>query len=138
MNPKWGFVSKQLESVESPPDISYAVVTILRTIEEECEDMRDDDKRLVMQYVQKLALGHSLTKDSPDEKWGPVIPGEYNVGDTVRVKSDAYAAHFGIRHNGKRGRVTAVHQGKTVVLYDDARNSEESYYHDPSKLERLL
>lgn len=138
MSVGWGWVSKQL--AESGKAVNEATVAVLKAFDDAREKhlLTDDEQREVLQNVQKLALGYALVKDKPDEKWGPVIPGEYNVSDTVRVREDAYTGTTGHRHNGKRGRITAVHQSKVVVIYDDAKNSEESFFHEPSNLQRLL
>jgi hypothetical protein len=139
MTSKWGFVSKQLAEVRANEPVAAVTVELLRTLESETEawELTDAEQQTVLDYVQKLSQGHSLGAEEADENWGPVVPGEYNIGDTVRVKSDAYTGDHGLRHNGKRGRIIAVHQSKTVVLYDDAPNSEESFFHEPYNLERL-
>lgn len=136
----WGWVSRQLDGIKADKRVNEATVDLLDAFSSIVDELslNDDEQRTVLGYVQKLHLGHALVKDKSDEKWGPVIPGEYSVGNTVRVRADAYTGHHGILHNGKRGRITAVHQAKAVVLYDDAPSSEHSFYHEPAKLERLL
>ncbi len=140
MTSKWGFVSTQLNGVEPSASLRDATVYMLREMEKQTDlhELSDEDCITVLSYVSKLAQGHALIGETPDERWGDVIPGEYSVGDTVRVRADAYTGDHGLRHNGKRGRITAVHQAKTVVLYDDAATSEESFYHEPFNLQRLV
>lgn len=140
MTSKWGWVSIQLGKVQASDRVREATVKLLKTLDDEVEErgLSDDEKSEVLEYVKKLSLGYALVKDAPDEKWEDVVPGAYNIGDTVRVREDAYKGTHGQRHNGKRGRIVAVHQSKTVVLYDDARNSEEQFYHEPPNLQRLV
>lgn len=134
----WAWVSNQLGHATTP--VAEATVSTLEAFEKAAEKriLTDDERRTVLEYVQKLALGHAILFIDDSEEWGPVIPGEYSVGDTVRVRSDAYTGPAATKHNGKRGRILSAHRGQTQVLYDDAANSEESNYHDPDKLERLL
>lgn len=138
MSVNWGWVSRQLSGQQDR--VKEVVVATLKTFSDKSDEwlLEDDEARKALEIFQKLALGYAVIEDAPDEKWADVIPGEYSIGDTVRVRADAYDGAPGLRHNGKRGRVTAVHQSKAVVLYDDAKNSEESFYHLPEKLQRLL
>lgn len=137
---KWGWVSKQLGQVKPSTEVHETTVALLSMLDKLAHqyNLTDDEQKTVLEYVRKLALKHALVVDNPDEKWGAVIPGEYNVRDKVRVREDAYAGVHGERHNGKRGRIVAVHQSRAVVIYDDAKNSEESFHHEPENLERLL
>lgn len=140
MTSKWGWVSKQLGHVDASHEVSETTVALLSMLEKLAEqyDLTDDEQQMVLEYVRKLSLKHALVADKPDEKWGAVVPGEYNIRDKVRVREDAYTGVHGERHNGKRGRIVAVHQSKAVVIYDDAKNSEESFHHEPAALQRLL
>src|ERR1044072_8021007 len=122
MTSKWGFVSKQLSAVDANKTVAEATTELLRVFYDLVEryEMTDDEQRVILGYVQKLSQAHALSTPQEDEKWGPVVPGEYNVGDTARVRADAYSGVHGLRHNGKRGRIVGVHQSKTIMLYDDA------------------
>lgn len=138
MSVQWGWVSKQL--AETNKAVNEATVATLKAFDDAKTKhlITDDEAREVLEHVQSLALGYAIVKDKPDERWTQVVPGEYNIGDTVRVHSNAYEGRAGLLHNGKRGRIVGVAQSKTIVLYNDAATNEESFYHEPIKLERLL
>lgn len=140
MTSKWGWVSIQLHKVGASDRVQEVTAQMMRRFDELADEflLSDEERVNVLTYVRKLHVGNALIEDSPDERWGDVVPGSYNVGDTVRVREDAYPGEHGMRHNGKRGRVIGVAQAKAIVLYDDAKNSEESFYHEPEKLQRLV
>lgn len=132
----WGWVSRQLDKTD--PLVGSNVTGLLREFKEYCSDLTDDQKRDVLDKFHKLALGHVLIEATPGERWGPVVPGEYRIGDTVRVKGDAYSEQLGTLHNGRRGRVTAAHGPSCAVLYDGEKNTELQYNHKLDVLERLV
>ena len=136
----WGWVSRELAGARVNEDVSEASVMVLRElgVQQDKLKLTDDEVRTVLDCVHKLALGHSIAVPVADEKWGPVLPGAYSIGDTVRVRRDAYEGDRGVRNNGKRGRVTAARDGLVLVVYDDAFSSDIQYRHAPEKLERLL
>lgn len=66
-----------------------------------------------------LAKGHSLVQDGP-ERWLPAQAGfMLQVGDTVRVRSDAFSGEAGRVHNGRIGRVVAKRSGDIIVKHID-------------------
>lgn len=136
MDINWDWVKDQLEKARVPQEHATSVTRLLETLE--TMRLSDDPLRSVLDTFQRLSLGYTIVPDSANERWVEVLPGNYAIGNTVRVKSDAYDGKKSTLHNGRRGRVVAVRSGKTVVLYDDTENNEEQYYHDPSVLERLV
>jgi hypothetical protein len=131
----WGWVSKQLAESDASEDEKELIVDLLKRL----NDGGLDDARFVtvLRTFGNLALGHAVAAPK-GERWGPVVPGYYQIGDTVRVKLDAYDGEKGQRHNGKRGRAVAARNGLVVVVYDDASSSEEQYRHQPASLQRLM
>lgn len=136
----WGWVSRELGALEVSRPVNDTVGNALAKIAEDRErfGLTDDDVRLVLDLVHKLALGHSVAPPKQEEKWGPVVPGAYRIGDTVRVKSEAYDGERGIKHNGKRGRAVAARDGFVICVYDDALSVDIQYRHLPDKLQRLV
>lgn len=130
------WVKKQLKAADVPQDLSTSVKRLLRELE--TMRLKKAELETVVDTFKELALGHSIEPEKPDEKWVQVRPGEYSIGDAVRVHRDAYTGAHGDKHNGKRGVVVGVRGAKAIVLYDDAASSEEQYYHDPSVLDRLV
>lgn len=135
MNVDYTWIKAQLDGSKTRQDLSTSVIRLLDVV----ETMRtnDDELREILEKFHKLALGHSIAPVDPAERWVQVLPGEYSVGDTVRVHNDAYTGEWAVKHNGKRGRVAGVRGARVIVIYEDARDSEDQHYHDPSKLDRL-
>lgn len=136
----WGWVSRELGALEPGYKVNEVVTGTLAKLAEEKTrlGLTDDELRNCLDIIHKLALGHSIAPTKKEERWGPVIPGEYRIGDTVRVKPKAYDAERGVLHNNRRGRVVAARDGKVLVVYDDALSADIQYRHDPQKLQRLL
>lgn len=136
----WGWVSRELAGAKVSQDVNETSVMVLQKLEQMQAkfDLSDDDVRVVLDCVHKLGLGHSIAVEEKPEKWGPVVPGAYSIGDTIRVKPDAYEGERGTKHNGKRGRVTAARDGLVLCVYEDAFSADIQYRHAPVKLQRLL
>ncbi len=132
---EWGWISKQLQGAGITGSLNDAAVHVLKCLRD--EDLSDTEEQEVLRAVVALAAGHSIIVSVPGEKWGPVVPGAYSIGDTVRVKSDAFEGDRGLQHNGKRGRITAARDGFVRVLYDDSPSSDIQMHHRPETLERL-
>lgn len=132
---EWGWVSKQLAGAKASDEVKDAVVYCLKTLRE--QELDDETEVEVVMKLLSLVQGHSIAVSEPDERWGPVVPGAYSIGDTVRVKIDAFDGEKGQKHNGKRGRVTASRNGFAVVLLDDSPSSEIQMHYLPQHLERL-
>lgn len=130
------WVKKQLSAANIPQDLSTSVKRLLKELES--MRLRGEELKTVLDAFHELALGHSIEPEKADEKWVQALPGEYSIGDAVRVHRDAYTGSHGDRHNGKRGVVVGVRGAKAIVLYDDAASSEEQFYHDPKVLDRLV
>lgn len=78
-------------------------------------------KELVSEAIEvfsTLSKGHRLMPEAPDEVWIPARNGILTVGDSVRVRGDAYSAHPATDHNGRTGRITAIRYGDIHVYYD--------------------
>lgn len=87
----------------------------------------------------KVALGHTLVDDDDPYTWEAVRPGFIRVGDTVRVKSDAFDGEIGLMHNGRVGRVVAIRYGDIIVKSTD--NLEPAFdgtHYSPHMLEKRV
>lgn len=133
---KWGWVSKQLEASALDQQTSDAVVYVLERLRK--EELSDEQEVAALQAAVALAQGHSIAVAREEERWGPVIPGDYAIKDTVRVRANAFEGEMGQLHNGKRGRVVAARNGFVVVVLDDSPSSEIQMHYWPEHLERLL
>lgn len=139
MKPDWAWVSRELGGAKAADTDQEFVVAVLKAIYDNADKHKLSDAEVMVDLdrIRELVQGHSITIAEEGEMWGPVIPGAYSIGDTVRVKANAYDGELGALNNGKRGRVTAARDGKVIVLYNDAPSLDYQVRHDPERLERL-
>lgn len=134
---EWGWISKQLAASPHDQAVKDAVVYVIERLRK--EDLTDEQEATVMNVATRLVSGHSIAPaTAAGERWGPVIPGEYQVKDVVRVRSNAFDGDIGQQHNGKRGRVVASRNGFVMVVLDDSPSSEIQMRYKPEHLERLI
>lgn len=135
LDAKW--VEDQCRLGELGPDVTFVVKKMIDALDS--YTLPEPARQTASNAVAKLVRGESIAVEKPDDRWGPVIPGAYSIGDKVRVKPDAYSELLPAqRHNGRRGRVTAVRNGLAIVLYDDSPSVDLQHQHSPEKLQRLL
>lgn len=86
-----------------------------------------------------LAKGHALVEDTADH-WLPAQAGfMLQVGDTVRVRSDAFSGEAGRIHNGRVGRVVAKRSGDIIVKHTDGiEPSRDDARYPASSLEKRV
>ena len=70
-----------------------------------------------IEIFRKFMNGHRLVPETPDEVWVQAKNGRITVGDTVRVRSDAYSVEADSKHNGRIGRIVAIRYGDVHVRY---------------------
>lgn len=94
------------------------------------------------QMIQALDLFNTLARneavvEETETKWIPVNVGfNIRVGDTVRVRKNAFADAAGRLHNGRVGRVLAKRSGDIIVRSTDDRLPYlDSAHYPPSALE---
>ena len=70
------------------------------------------------------------------EAWREISINQINVGDTLRVKKDAYKTDAGYLHNGRMVQVTRIDSGDVYVKTVDNKIPEVTEArHPPYKLE---
>lgn len=131
----WGWVSREFAKSNATDTVYQATVDLLRFLDD--LKLGDGERKDVLHYASELTAGHSIATPEETERWMPVIPGYYSIGDTIRVHNNAYDGEKGLLHNGKRGRVTAARDGFVLVVYEDALSADIQYRHLPEKLQRL-
>lgn len=134
----WAWVSRELAAAGSPGGTpsNEAVVDLLSLLTK--HDLTDQDKDFVVTSFATLTRGHALPRLHEElERWKPCLPGDYRVGDTVRVRSSAYHGEQGMWHNGQRGKIIATRNNSVIVRYDGT-TAEEARYHAPNALEVLV
>lgn len=107
----------------------------------EIPELNENMTNEVLSIFPILAKGHVLIQeeDENDYTWTPLQPGQITVGDTVRVKADAYSDKLGTIHNGRRGTVVAVRYGDVIFNDTDGKKPElKGVHYSPYKLEKRI
>jgi len=113
----YDWIRAQMQGARVKVGVGNAIIKLLKTWE--TLNISDPQAKEIMQYFPQLALTHSIIPEPPEEKWIDAQPGSINVGDEVRVKSDAYDGKTGTIHNGRRGRVVGVRYGDVIFKSND-------------------
>ena len=86
----------------------------------------------------KLALGHAFIRENKKENWVQARAGDLRVGDSVRIKFDAFTGDKGTVSNGRLGKVVAVRFGDIIVKSTDGKTPElNGVHYSPDVLEKL-
>ena len=117
VNNEW--VRAQLQEAKVKVGVGNAIIKLL----EQWETMKlsDNQTKDTIDLFSKLALGHSIVPEKPDELWVDAQPGSILVGDEVRIKFDAYTGSTGAIHNGRRGKVVGVRYGDIIFKSMDGK-----------------
>jgi len=101
--------------------------------------LSDNQTKDVIDLFSRLALGHSIVPEKPDELWVDAQPGSILVGDEVRVKADAYDGSTGAMHNGRRGKVVGVRYGDIIFKsMDDKTPVLDGAHYTPHLLQKRI
>ena len=135
VNIEW--VRAQLQEAKVKVGVGNAVLKLL----EQWETMKlsDNQTKDTVDLFNKLALGHSIVPEKPDELWVDAQPGAILVGDEVRVKADAYDGSTGAIHNGRRGKVVGVRYGDIIFKsMDDKTPVLDGTHYTPHLLQKRV
>jgi hypothetical protein len=135
VNVEW--VRAQMEEAKVKVGVGNAILKLL----EEWEGMKlsDNQTKDVIDLFSRLALGHSIVPEKPDELWVDAQPGSILVGDEVRVKADAYDGSTGAMHNGRRGKVVGVRYGDIIFKsMDDKTPVLDGAHYTPHLLQKRI
>ncbi len=135
VNNEW--VRAQMEEARVKVGVGNAVIKLL----EQWETMKlsDNQTKDTLDLFRKLALGHSIVPEKPDELWVDAQPGSILVGDEVRVKADAYDGSTGAIHNGRRGKVVGVRYGDIIFKsMDDKTPVLDGAHYTPHLLQKRI
>lgn len=134
----WDWTRDQLKHSDyADTDEGVFVLTVLEALEKReypVEQIDEIDK--ILTYAGTLFKGQPVAIETEDENWVDLRGGDLVVRDTVRIKPDAYTGQAGRTNNGKRGRVTAMRNGKISVLLD-GDPVEQARGHDITALQKL-
>ena len=135
VNNEW--VRAQMQEARVKVGVGNAVIKLL----EQWETMKlsDNQTKDTLDLFSKLALGHSIVPEKPDELWVDAQPGSILVGDEVRVKADAYDGSTGAIHNGRRGKVVGVRYGDIIFKsIDDKTPVLDGAHYTPHLLQKRI
>lgn len=113
------WVKSQMEEAKVKVGVGNAILKLIG--EWEGMKLSDNQAKDTLDLFSKLALGHSIVPEKPDEVWIDAQPGAILVGDEVRVKADAYDGSTGAIHNGRRGKVVGVRYGDIIFKSMDGK-----------------
>lgn len=123
-------------------ELGYDDPKIIRAVEELCytldaQDVSKEEGHTISNLFDSVIQDRIFLNDSPEESaWVPFNLGVTTVGETVRVKDDAYSADAGLKHNGKVGTIVAVRGGRIRVQYL-GRDDGVGHAHHPDALQVL-
>lgn len=138
LNQEW--IKDQLAAAKVKVGSGKAILKLLAAWEE-LPELSPNIVEEVLSVFPVLARGHAIKQEESDDdfRWVDAQPGNIIVGDTVRVKFDAYTEKLGATHNGRVGRVIAVRYGDVIVNSTDDKNPPLSGAHySPYKLEKRI
>jgi hypothetical protein len=132
------WVRSQLTENKTKKVVGDSVLKLLATWEQ-LKQPTDKNAKDIINIFSKLALGHSIIEDNPDESWIVAQAGFIKVADTVRVRSNAFDGEQGKAYNGRRGRVVGVRYGDVIVKTDDGKTPVlDGIHFKPENLEKLV
>ena len=131
------WIREQMQEAKVKVGAGNALLKLLDTWEK--IELTDKASKEVVELFSKLALGHSLVKERPDEVWVDAQPGFIIVGDEVRVKNDAYDGTTGAMHNGRRGKVVGVRYGDIIFKSTDGKMPDlDGTHYSPHQLQKRV
>lgn len=134
----FSWAKEQLTEARTIRNIGDSALLLLAAWEKLNMDNNKDAQEVVAIF-SKLALGHALVVDDKKTIWIPATPGQLRVGDTVRVRSDAFSGDLGRIHNGRSGSITGIRYGDIVVTTkDDKLPKIDGAHYSPFHLEKLI
>jgi hypothetical protein len=116
--------------------VGMAVLKMLECWEE--INLKGKEAEEALSILSKVALGHSLVPETKDS-WVQAQAGFIKVGETVRVRHDAFDGELGMIHNGREGLVVALRSGDVIFKStDDLEPLLDGAHYRPNKLEKLV
>jgi hypothetical protein len=136
MDYEW--VKQQFTEAKVRVGVGKAVLKLLETWET-IDGMTPQAQRDALKTFETLALGHSLVLESKDELWLDGAPGMFIVGDSIRVKNDAFDGPEGASQNGRRGVIVAIRSGDIIIKSNDGKQPLlDGAHYNPSKLQKRV
>jgi hypothetical protein len=133
------WVKNQLTNAKVPQAVGTAVMRLMDVWVSMNHTEKTRGKTLEL-FIE-LAMGHAIV---PEElplngRWIPVQPGQIVVGETVRVKTDAYDGDLGMMHNGRIGRIVGIRYGDVIIKTTDEKEPVlDGAHYSPHMLEKFI
>jgi hypothetical protein len=118
-------------------DIAKAIKNLAYTLD--ASELPESARSIVLQLFSQRGLDQlrENTGKLPESyRWSEFEIGNTRVGDTVRVRLDAYSTVSGSSHNGLVGVIESVYAGRVEVRYV-GRYADIPQTHPREKLEIL-
>ncbi|UDL16378.1 hypothetical protein SEA_ZOOMAN_94 [Microbacterium phage Zooman] len=129
------WAKEQLAGARVPAAVGRGVLALLRAWDG-LKFPSDAQQEKAIEIFSKLALDEAVFVEH-EHQYAPVMVGfNVQVGNIVRVRSDAFTGDLGRLHNGRVGRVTAKRHGDIIVTtIDDREPKLEMAHYPPSALD---
>jgi hypothetical protein len=129
------WVKDQLANARVHVSVGVAVLALLKEWAE-LQFPNEETRDKALEIFSKLAKDEAVYVEE-EHQYAPVMVGfNVQVGNIVRVRSDAFTGEAGRLHNGRIGRVTAKRNGDIIVTSIDGREPKlEMAHYPPSALE---
>lgn len=113
-------VREHMNEAKVQQEVRWMVEHLLTSLwaEQERLSLSEDTVKQAIEIFDTVSKGHRIVPEAPDEVWIPARNGILVVGDTVRVRGDAYSKSPATAHNGRAGRIVGIRYGDIHVYYD--------------------
>lgn len=128
----------QIAAARVPIPVGKATLALLKAWGE-LSFPNESQQEQALKLFSTLARSEAVVEET-EAKWTPVQVGfQLVVGDTVRVRKDAFKEAAGRTHNGRIGRVVAKRSGDIIVkTTDDRLPALDGAHYPPSALEKKV
>ena len=125
----------QIAAARVQVPVGKAIIALLKTWAE-LNFPNESQRDRALEIFSSLAKNEAVVEES-EAVWKPVQVGfMLQVGDTVRVRKDAFSDEAGRVHNGRVGRVLAKRSGDIIIrTTDDRKPYLDGAHYPPSALE---
>lgn len=129
-----GWAEEQVAAAKVSIPVGRAIMALLATWGE-LSFQNEVQQDQALEIFGKLAKDEAIVDD--DSSWQPVQVGfMLHVGDTVRVRSNAFSGPAGRNHNGRIGKIVAKRSGDIIVRTTDGKSPQlDGAHYPPSALE---
>lgn len=130
------WVKQQFAKAKVRVGVGMAVLEMLKTWED--INLKGADAKDALKILSQVGLGHALVEDGQDV-WVDAQAGFMKVGETVRVKANAFEGDLGVLNNGREGIAVALRSGDVIFnSTDEIIPKLEGTHFRPNNLQRLV